>query len=182
MKKLVIVLAVLALVAVPSAAVAGGPGGGNTCTTIQDGLCLHLMARSSPQAMTRGATTTRRGIFANGGYCDAYRNASWCQAYKDVNLLMKWNDAWLSNKDCGGDGLLDRHYGLASYIGSGAWTTNHQSGAYIGEDGQRAPMGITLSRSSPSPLPTMTAQITAAVKSGATFVRSKAGQGHGDGK
>jgi hypothetical protein len=34
---------------------------------------------------------------------------------------MKWNDAWLSNKDCDGDGALDRHYGFASYIGSGAW-------------------------------------------------------------
>ena len=43
---------------------------------------------------------------------------------------MKWNDAWLSNKDCDGDGLLDRHYGFDSYIGSGAWLTNHQSGTY----------------------------------------------------
>ena len=43
-------------------------------------------------------------------------------------LMMKWNDAWLSNKDCDGDGLLDRHYGYDSYIGSGAWLTNHQSG------------------------------------------------------
>jgi hypothetical protein len=44
---------------------------------------------------------------------------------------MKWNDAWLSNKDCDGDGKLDRYYGYPSYIGSGAWLTNHQSG----EDG-----------------------------------------------
>ena len=43
---------------------------------------------------------------------------------------MKWNDAWLSNTDCDEDGLLDRHYGLPSYIGSGAWVTNHQSGSY----------------------------------------------------
>ena len=48
---------------------------------------------------------------------------------------MKWNDAWLSNKDCDGDGLLDRHYGFGSYIGSGAWLTNHQSGTYIDDDG-----------------------------------------------
>jgi len=40
---------------------------------------------------------------------------------------MKWNDAWLSNKDCDGDGKLDRP---ANYIGSGAWETNHQSGVY----------------------------------------------------
>jgi len=66
----------------------------------------------------------------NGFYCDSYRDAGWCQAYKDVRLMMKWNDAWLSNKDCDGDGLLDRHYGFDSYIGSGAWLTNHQSGTY----------------------------------------------------
>jgi hypothetical protein len=65
-----------------------------------------------------------------GGYCDAYRDADWCQPYKDVKLSMKWNDAWLSNQDCDGDGLLDRHYGHDSYIGSGAWLTNHQSGSY----------------------------------------------------
>jgi hypothetical protein len=49
---------------------------------------------------------------------------------------MKWNDAWLSNKDCDEDGKLDRHYGYASYIGSGAWETNHQWGTDIGEDGK----------------------------------------------
>lgn len=49
-----------------------------------------------------------------GGYCDAYRNAAWCQEYKDVKLSMKWNDAWMSNKDCDGDGALDRHYGFDS--------------------------------------------------------------------
>ncbi len=43
---------------------------------------------------------------------------------------MKWNDAWLSNRDCDGDGKLDRYYGYSSYIGSGAWLTNHQSGSY----------------------------------------------------
>ena len=51
-------------------------------------------------------------------------------------LMMKWNDAWLSNKDCDGDGLLDRHLGFATYIGSGAWLTNHQSGTYENEDGK----------------------------------------------
>lgn len=64
----------------------------------------------------------------NGGYCESYQNAAWCQPYADVDLLMKWDDAWLSNKDCDGDGLLDRHFGSPSYIGSDAWLTNHQSG------------------------------------------------------
>jgi len=43
---------------------------------------------------------------------------------------MKWNDAWISNKDCDGDGKLDRHFESDSYVGSGAWLTNHQSGEY----------------------------------------------------
>ncbi|MBW2975997.1 hypothetical protein KY347_00970 [Candidatus Woesearchaeota archaeon] len=74
----------------------------------------------------------------NGMYCDyhpVYRpggpSYEWCQEnYGDVKLLMYWNDAWLSNKDCDGDGLLDRHYGYDSYIGSGAWETNHMWGTY----------------------------------------------------
>jgi len=62
----------------------------------------------------------------NGYYCNVY----------DVILNMKWNDAWLSNKDCDGDGKLDRHFGFDSYIGSGAWETNHQFGTYTNEDGK----------------------------------------------
>ncbi len=71
----------------------------------------------------------------NGKYCDAYKDASWCQPYAEDNLIMKWNDAWLSNQDRDGNGELDRHWGYPSYIGSGAWETNHQSGVYIGDDG-----------------------------------------------
>jgi len=65
-----------------------------------------------------------------GYYCGAYRDAEWCQPWKDVRLIMQWNDAWLSNKDCDGDGKLDRYFGYNSYIGSGAWLTNHQWGYY----------------------------------------------------
>lgn len=41
---------------------------------------------------------------------------------------MKWNDAWLSNMDRNDDNKLDRHYGYTTYIGSGAWETNHMWG------------------------------------------------------
>lgn len=34
---------------------------------------------------------------------------------------MKWNDAWISNKDMDLGGALDRHWGYPSYIGFGAW-------------------------------------------------------------
>lgn len=52
----------------------------------------------------------------------------WYWPYRDTHVQMKWNDAWLSNMDCDGDGKLDRHYGYDSYIGSGAWLTNHMRG------------------------------------------------------
>ena len=61
----------------------------------------------------------------------------WAWPNRDVDLLMKWNDAWMSNQDCDENGKLDRHYGYTFYIGSGAWETNHQSGTYINEKGKK---------------------------------------------
>lgn len=104
-------------------------------TTIQSG----QLVGSDGVTLTVGFNTWGYNYQAhlfNGGYCDAYRNAAWCQAYKDDELIMKWNDAWLANTDADGDTLLDRHYGYTSYIGSGAWVTNHQKGSYVGGDGQ----------------------------------------------
>lgn len=46
----------------------------------------------------------------------------WAWAYRNVELMMKWNDAWLANVDCNTDGVLDWP---SPYIGSGAWLTNH---------------------------------------------------------
>ena len=104
------------------------------CTTIQSG----DLEDSSGDSLTTGYNEWGYNYQAhmfNGKYCDAYQDADWCQPYKEDNLSMKWNDAWLSNKDCDGDDLLDRHYGTPAYIGSGAWLTNHMSGVYPEEDG-----------------------------------------------
>ena len=102
------------------------------CTTIQSG---ELVA-SNGDPITTGydefGYNYQARIF-NGRYCDYDRVIG--GDYCDVTLVMKWNDAWLSNKDCDGDGLLDRHYGYDSYIGSGAWVTNHQSGEYVDNEG-----------------------------------------------
>jgi len=105
------------------------------CTTIQSGQLVGSDRTPLVLGYDKWGYNYQAHMF-NGGYCDAYRNAAWCQPYKDINLIMKWNDAWLSNKDCDGDGLLDRHYGYPSYIGSGAWLTNHMSGTYKGENGE----------------------------------------------
>ncbi|MEA3430545.1 MAG: hypothetical protein U9R08_04705 [Nanoarchaeota archaeon] len=107
----------------------------NKCTTIQSGELETTDGRTISTGFDEWGYNYQAHMF-NGGYCDSYRDADWCQPYKDINLMMKWNDAWLSNKDCDGDGLLDRHYGFDSYIGSGAWLTNHQSGEYEGDDGK----------------------------------------------
>jgi hypothetical protein len=106
-----------------------------TCTTIQSG----ELYTSDGEQITTGYSVWGYNYQAhmfNGMYCDyhplyrpsgPYHEA--CMAeYGDVHLMMKWNDAWLSNVDCDGDGLLDRHYGFDSYISSGAWLTNHMRG------------------------------------------------------
>jgi len=74
------------------------------------------------------------GYAATVGEAETLMGGVWCWPYRDIWLNMKWNDAWLSNRDCDGDGALDRHYGFASYIGSGAWETNHMRGE--DEDGK----------------------------------------------
>ena len=99
------------------------------CTTIQDGELYTSDGRLIVPGYDEWGYNYQAHLF-NGYYCDAYRDAAWCQEWKDVKLSMKWNDAWLSNRDCDGDGLLDRHFGFDNYIGSGAWLTNHQSGEY----------------------------------------------------
>lgn len=104
------------------------------CTTIQSGTLVDSEGETIVPGYNEWGHNYQARKF-NGYYCDSYRDAAWCQPYKDVKLSMKWNDAWLSNQDCDGDGLLDRHYGHPSYLGSGAWLTNHQSGEYIGPDG-----------------------------------------------
>lgn len=106
----------------------------NGCITIQSGTLLRLDGVPIVLGFDEWGYNYQAHLFS-GGYCDSYRDAEWCQPYKDIELQMKWNDAWLSNKSCDGNNLLDRRYGYDSYIGSGAWLTNHQSG--LTEDGKK---------------------------------------------
>jgi hypothetical protein len=133
MKRSITVAGCLILVlafAVPG--LAGNPK--QECTTIQDGTLVNSAGDVISTGFDEWGYNYQAHLF-NGFYCDAYRDAAWCQPYAEDLLAMKWNDAWLSNLDCDGDNLLDRHSGFPSYIGSGAWLTNHQSGEYYDEDG-----------------------------------------------
>lgn len=105
----------------------------NECTTIQSG---ELLASDGSMITTRydqWGYNYQAHIF-NGWY-DNYSRPD-VPVISGDRLMMKWNDAWLSNKDCDGDNLLDRHYGYNTYIGSGAWLTNHARGSYEGSEGQ----------------------------------------------
>ncbi|MBY9001950.1 MAG: hypothetical protein KGD64_13615, partial [Candidatus Heimdallarchaeota archaeon] len=78
--------------------------GPQDCTTIQDGTLEYSDGSGViPLGVDEWGYNYQGKVF-NGGYCDAYRDAAWCQEYKDISLIMKWNDAWMSNKDCDGDG------------------------------------------------------------------------------
>lgn len=155
MKRLVIalmlVLVMLALMVTPVMAKGGQKDGG---TTIQDGILTYAANHYlAGQPLKTGYDIYGYNYQAHlfkGSYANTYLGAEgfppyegdteayvaenptvtgkWYWPYRDVKLEMKWNDAWISNMDRDGDGKLDRHYGYPSYIGSGAWETNHQWG------------------------------------------------------
>lgn len=130
-----------------------------SCTKIQDGVLTyspaHYYAGQPLQVGYDPYGYNYQGHMFKGSYCNVYLGGYgfppydgndeaylaenptaanvWCWPYRDVELLMKWNDAWLANTDCDVDGSLDRHFGFPSYIGSGAWETNHQFGTYDGD-------------------------------------------------
>lgn len=155
---LVVGIAVGALAFAPASASAAKPP---ACVAIQDGTLTYSASHYlEGQPLVPGYDAYGynyqahqfRGSYANvylgaagfppyDGDDDAYlaafpaASAHWAWAYRHDQLIMKWNDAWLSSQDCDGDGRLDRHFGFPSYIGSGAWETNHMSGTYEDANG-----------------------------------------------
>ena len=129
-----------------------------TCTTIQDGVLEysagHYLAGDPLQTGYDVFGYNYQAHMFSGSYANVYLGregfppyegdaaaylalypavaGKWYWPYRDDQVEMKWNDAWLSNKDCNGDGTLDRPSDPPpyTYIGSGAWETNHQSGTY----------------------------------------------------
>jgi hypothetical protein len=99
------------------------------CVTIQDGALYATTGELLETGYDMWGYNYQAHMF-NGMYCDYLRGTWPTCPYVEDELIMKWNEAWISNQDCDGDGKLDRHFGHDSYIGSGAWTTNHQNGTY----------------------------------------------------
>ncbi|MDO8407617.1 MAG: hypothetical protein Q7S95_00055 [bacterium] len=122
------------------------------CTTIQRGVLTYQSGALAGQLLQVGVDPYGYNYQAHsfaGNYFNAYANPAgfppydgddaayllanptaaghWAWQYRAVEVAMKWNDGWLANTDCDGDGKLDRHLGFASYVGSGAWLTNHNS-------------------------------------------------------
>jgi hypothetical protein len=102
------------------------------CTTIQSDLLKD--SKGNPIKLGYDQWGYNYQAFMFNGYYDNYTRPS-VPVTEGSNLEMKWNDAWLSNKDCDGDFKLDRHFGFPSYKGSGAWLTNHETG--VNPDGSK---------------------------------------------
>lgn len=87
----------------------------------------------------------------NGAYCDHYRdfrpdflgNEDCEDAYSGLKLQMRWNNEYLSNKDCSGDGLLDTHPNFPSYLSSGAAFSANLRGSYQ-HNGQACALDYTI--------------------------------------
>ena len=154
MKKALLIVAVLAFGLV-------GNSAGQDCTTIKEGIWYsptHYLAGNLLKVGFDIYGYNYQAHLFNSYYCNAYLGGydlppyegddalyletygqaiydfavnTWCWPYRNVVVNMKWNDAWLAHMDCDGDGKLDRHFGYPSYIGSGAWETNHQSGTNV---------------------------------------------------
>ncbi len=118
-------LFVLCLISVPVMMAGANPR--SQCATIQNG----TLTDSAGSLITTGFDVWGYNYQAHlfNGFYDNYLRPRPPVTEGD-QLEMKWNDAWLSNRDCDGDGKLDRHYGYPAYQGSGAWLTNHQWGSY----------------------------------------------------
>lgn len=152
---LALALAIL-LVAIFAVAVSADPPDKIDCVSIQDGTLTYSVGHYLyPQPLAVGYDAYGYNYQAhlfNGSYANVYLGpdgfppytgdaeaylaanpgvvSKWYWPYHDVELLMKWNQFWLANVDCDLDGALDRHFGFDSYIGSGAWETNHMFGSY----------------------------------------------------
>ena len=121
--------------------------GGKSCTRIQDQVLTYSNSDAIIPLGYDAWGYNYQGRMFNGWYWNnqrpdpPYTKDTIDTAPSKTWLIMKWSDTWMSNKDCDGDGLLDRGYSCnpenpTSSACDGAWETNHQFGSYEGEDGE----------------------------------------------
>ena len=141
--KRIIILAVVMLAVIAAVSTSTTAAECKSCTTIQSG---DLFASTGEQLTTgydKWGYNYQAHLF-NGLYWNNKRPEPPCEpgtCASDTWLNMKWSDTWLSNKDCNGDGELDRGYSCnpdnpTSSACEGSWVTNHQRGEYVGDEGQ----------------------------------------------
>ncbi|MBI5841207.1 MAG: hypothetical protein HZB19_14005 [Chloroflexi bacterium] len=130
-KKLFTLFVVLLVLAFSTTIAQAQPAGGkSTCTTIQDGVLTDSNGNLLALGYDQFGYNYQAHLF-NGTYDSVDRNLDgtyWGNTgdYVDDMLTMKWSEDWLSNRDCDGDGKLDR--GSAGI--SQGWETNHVIGDY----------------------------------------------------
>ncbi len=131
---LVVMVALLGLLAVGSSSALAGPP--TKCTTIKDGTLTDTLGNPLVLGFDQFGYNYQAHEF-NGTYDSVDRvidGKFWGQTgdFVDDHLWMKWSNDWLSNKDCNGDGKLDRGApGSSGYpIISQGWLTNHVEGYY----------------------------------------------------
>ena len=110
------------------------------CVTIQSGALTDTFGNQLGMGFDKFGYNYQAHEF-NGTYDSVDRNLDgtyWGDTadYVDDHLSMKWSDSWLANKDCNGDGKLDR--GLVDDIVGGVskgWLTNQVEGDYFDANG-----------------------------------------------
>lgn len=105
-------------------------GSKSSCVSIQDGTLKDAAGNPYVVGYDEFGYNYQAHQFV-GTYDGSDRNLDgtyWGDAGDFVNdkLIMKWSDDWLANRDCNGDGKLDRGSSGTSL----GWLTNHNEGAY----------------------------------------------------
>jgi len=126
------VTTVVALLLVAAVASANSPDG---CATIRDGTITDSAGNPVLLGFDQFGYNYQAHLFV-GTYDSVDRNLDgtywgYTGDFVDDELIMKWSDDWLSNKDCDGNGKLDR--GIPPFPNdnvSRGWLTNDVNGDY----------------------------------------------------
>lgn len=102
----------------------------SSCVTIQSGTLTDTLGNPLSTGFDKYGYNYQAHEFS-GTYDSVDRKLDgkyfgWTGDFVDDKLMMKWSDDWLANRDCNGDGKLDRG---TSGISLG-WLTNHVVGDY----------------------------------------------------